>query len=451
MRLILALQRIIFHFKTRVLRPKIYTQYLQKEKFLTTSSAEDIGTLNLKQRQLLIQHAYNNSTYYKELIDSCNLNINKFDPEVDFIQIPITTRNNLRANFKSIKSFDSSIKNSYKISTSGTTDKPLLLLHDRRFYMAPLQWRLLNWWGLKPYMNKAFIYRYPRSFFKKIANSLLWWPTSRIFLAGTEMNPATMKSFAIKLNRVKPNLLQGYVDVVYEFALFLMDNDITIYPPKAVWVTAGPLFDYQRNVMEKVFKAPVYNQYGSTEVMMISAECKMQKGLHVMTDTVHVEILDENNNPVEKGEWGKIVLTDLTNYAFPIIRYEIGDYGRMLPFECSCGVNLPLMDRVMVRKAFKITSSLGNELDIEYLSTVFDEYPAAVRFFQFEQQDNNVVFLYYKPEGAKNIDSIIAQVVSNIKSVVSDEFVIIPKKITQVQKVNGKVPFVINNSINVNA
>lgn len=449
MRVILFLQKITFYFKTIVLRPNIYRQYEKKEDFLQKSTSTELSRFNLEQRKLLLIHSYKQSAYYKRILDSCDFDIDTFETEEQFRKIPITTRDNIRLNFKAIKARNSSFKNSYEISTSGTTGKPLVLLHDKRFFMAPLQWRLLKWWGLNPYENKAFIYRYPRNLVKKIVNTMLWWPTSRIFLAGTEMNQASMRKFAGKINKIKPNLLQGYVDVVYEFALFLLDNNIAIHPPKAVWVTAGPLFKYQRKVMELVFKAPVYDQYGCTEVMMISAECKEQNGLHVMTDTVFVEILDSNNQPVPKGTWGKIVLTDLTNYAFPIIRYEIGDYGSLLEFECKCGIKLPLMDSVMVRKTFKITSTLGNDLNVEFLSTVFDKYPGSVRFFQFEQKEDNVVYLYYKPNDKNNIDKILCDVVATIERASSPEFKIIPKKITRVRKVNGKVPFVINNRIKI--
>lgn len=449
MKMVIVLQRMVFKFKTTVLTPKLNKQFKEKEALLRNSVEKDWNEYSFEMRKKLIVHAAKNSEYYKNLFLSTYIDVSDIEAEEDFQKIPILTREDIRINFDDICSNTVSKRFYNKVSTSGTTGAPISVLHDNRFSLAPLQWRILKWWGLHPFENKAFIYRHPRSLLKRVVNTLLWWPTRRIFLAGTVMTAKSQRTFAKKINRYKPNLLQGYVDVVYEFALYLYDNNLKIHAPKAVWVTAGPLFPYQRKLMEQVFHAPVYDQYGSTEVMMISAECKEQKGLHIMSDTVFIEFLDEENNPVEKGDWGKIVLTDLNNYAFPIIRYEIGDYGRLLPCKCKCGLNLPLMDQVRVRKAFLIKTLSGLELDILFLSSLFDEYPEAVRLFQFEQKFSDSIFMYYIPNNYVNIEDIIAKVVTKIREKANNELNVIPKRVMKAYKVNGKVPFVINATYNL--
>src|SRR5690606_32313812 len=81
-----------------------------------------------------------------------------------------------------------------------------------------------------------------------------------------------------------------------------------------------------RAEISKAFNnAYVYNFYGSREVSAIATEVKGLQDMYVMFDNVFVEILDEGNNPVKKGEEGEIVITTLNNHYMPLLRYKIGD------------------------------------------------------------------------------------------------------------------------------
>jgi len=69
---------------------------------------------------------------------------------------------------------------------------------------------------------------------------------------------------------------------------------------------------------------------------------------HLMAETVLAEVLDEAGEPCAPGEMGRLVLTDLSNFATPIIRYEPGDYAE-LAGPCSCGRGLPALVRILGR------------------------------------------------------------------------------------------------------
>ncbi|MGY8914112.1 MAG: phenylacetate--CoA ligase family protein, partial [Flavobacteriales bacterium] len=151
-------------------------------------------------------------------------------------------------------------------------------------------------------------------------------------------------------------------------------------------VTSAPLFEEQRELMQKAFGAPVCDQYGNTEIMLIAAECPKQKGLHIMQDTVHIEFVDENNQPVPPNTIGKILLTDLTNYAFPLIRYDIGDEGKYLEEPCSCGSPLPLMDNVRGRQALIIDTPSGLRIKGEHVMAMFNGYMKVFKEIQLIQE-----------------------------------------------------------------
>jgi phenylacetate-coenzyme A ligase PaaK-like adenylate-forming protein len=58
---------------------------------------------------------------------------------------------------------------------------------------------------------------------------------------------------------------------------------------------------------------------------------------HAVDDYNYIEIVDDNGKRVPDGQAGKILITSLRKFAFPLIRYEIGDVGRMIPGMCKCG------------------------------------------------------------------------------------------------------------------
>jgi phenylacetate-CoA ligase len=91
-------------------------------------------------------------------------------------------------------------------------------------------------------------------------------------------------------------------------------------------VTSEMLFDEDKALLEKHLGIPIVNEYGASELDLIAFQ--NPKGeWQVNSETLFVEILDENNQPVPNGVEGKIVITSLYNKAHPFIRYEIGDVG----------------------------------------------------------------------------------------------------------------------------
>jgi hypothetical protein len=88
--------------------------------------------------------------------------------------------------------------------------------------------------------------------------------------------------------------------------------------------------------LEKGFGVPFADLYGTSELGAVAASCGQAPGMHVFEDAFIVEVL-RNGQPVAPGEAGRIVVTDLTNRAMPLIRYDVGDAGRLWPEACACG------------------------------------------------------------------------------------------------------------------
>ena len=104
-----------------------------------------------------------------------------------------------------------------------------------------------------------------------------------------------------------------------------------------------PLLASQRTLFEEVFACPVFDVYVSRECGHLAGECEEHQGMHINADCLHLEFVDDDDQPVPPGEMGRILVTDFGNYGMPFIRYEIGDMGAADDRPCPCGRTLPLM------------------------------------------------------------------------------------------------------------
>jgi phenylacetate-CoA ligase len=419
---------------------KYYAKLIENQ-YLSESELQRRSWLKTKD---IIQFAYNNSEYYREAFERHGLKPCDIKTPHDILKIPILSKEDIRKNFNSIL-----IKNCRKEwtkanSTGGSTGTPTKVLHDVRVPIDAAGWRVLDWWGCKPWDDMALVYRNINTWQKNLLHSIITFPTGRISLDASLMTEDSMKDFAGRLKSLKSPILQGYVGAVYELAQFLSRTDTIIPPLKAVWVTSAPLVEGQRHFMEHVFHAPVYDQYGSGEILWLAAECKKRSGLHVFSDIRCIEFLRDDGSPTEPGEIGDIVVTDLENRVFPLIRYRIGDRGCWKRTPCSCGVNLPLMEKVSGRISDMIRLPGGTSISGEFLTTIFDRWPLAVKNFQILQHaDGNIILKCVPGEGLDSI-STIQTVCKLLQEKVGDSIVVHVEIVDFIHHDRGKTRFIIS-------
>jgi phenylacetate-CoA ligase len=157
------------------------------------------------------------------------------------------------------------------------------------------------------------------------------WLTNTTWLNAFCTSPERMRQYVEKINRVRPRLILAYAQAAYELARFVEREELQLKPPCAVVTSAGTLYPFMREHIARVFGCAVYNLYASREVGCIGCELPQARGLWVPPWGNYVEILDDYGLPVEPGEEGNIVVTCLTNYAMPLVRYWIGDRGTLVP------------------------------------------------------------------------------------------------------------------------
>jgi len=95
--------------------------------------------------------------------------------------------------------------------------------------------------------------------------------------------------------------------------------------------------------VEALWGSRYFNTYSCNEVGTIASQCPTHGKLHIQAERMIVEVVRENGTSCDVGEIGRVVVTDLHNFAMPLIRYDLGDLGALGP-PCRCGRGLPVLD-----------------------------------------------------------------------------------------------------------
>lgn len=146
-----------------------------------------------------------------------------------------------------------------------------------------------------------------------------------------------------RLNVFKPDFLTGYPSFLALLAKEKVAGTLKI-EPKLLACSAELLSSEVYAALRQAFNCPVLNNYCSTEGGEIAMSCS-EGHLHLNEDWIIVEPVDAQYRPVGLGEWSDgILITDLTNYVQPIIRYYVNDSVKISVSECKCGSSLPILE-----------------------------------------------------------------------------------------------------------
>lgn len=159
------------------------------------------------------------------------------------------------------------------------------------------------------------------------------------------------------------------------------------------------LFPHYRATIEEVFGCKVIDTYGCGEGLQIAAQCGApERGYHVFMKHVLVEILDKDQ-PARPGELGDIVVTRLHAGAMPLIRYKVGDVGRMAPAgQCSCGRGLELLLSIDGRASDIVVTPSGKKLIVHFFTGIF-EFARSIDTFQVVQNSSSSISVRVVPKG----------------------------------------------------
>ncbi|WP_347051459.1 phenylacetate--CoA ligase family protein [Flavobacterium olei] len=294
------------------------------DKIIHFSEEEYAAFLQNKKKEIVDFHLKNNS-FYAALAGNTTAE--------NWENLPVLTKQNLQKPLVERLSKGYTLKNVYVNKTSGSSGTPFVFAKDK--YAHALTWSSIimrfGWFGINfNHSYQARFYGIPMDFIGHQKERFKDFLTNRFRFPVFDLSDVVLEKFLKKFKTKKFDYLNGYTSSIVLFAKYLERKNIIlkeICPTlKACFVTSEMLFESDKNLLKKQFGIPVINEYGASELDLIAFE-NPNGEWQVNAETLFVEILDENNNPVPNGTEGKIVITSLFNKANPFIRYEIGDIG----------------------------------------------------------------------------------------------------------------------------
>jgi len=358
-------------------------QHLMELRSHEFASLEIINKMQWARIVKLLNHAATNAPYYRDLFRREHIALKDFRSMRDFARIPILSKKTLQEQPKDLLATNVDERRRQRNASGGSTGEPVQFYQDRFYwdYARASQWFVESWWGIRPGDRTASIWGCDRdlpqqTWKERLSQEICQVRTCNAF-ALTEQR---MEAFARMLMTWQPKFVVGYASALELFSRFLLDRPQLRIRPIAVKSTAEVLRTEQRSVIREAFDCPVYNFYGSREVNNLAAECPTFSGLHVNTLGRLVEIVDEYGEPVVPGVPGRILVTDLTNFTMPFIRYEIQDIGSWAQKPCDCGRPFPLLSEVAGRSSDFIVTPGGRIIHGEYFTHLFYELPQVARF-----------------------------------------------------------------------
>lgn len=372
--------------------------YLQHYRTLLTTQYHPPAIVQQRQWRAvsaMVRHAYETTPFWRERLDRAGLRPERIRDFRDFEQVPVLTKDDLRRHGESLLSREFYRGPLNRKITSGSTGISVTVYVDEAAmqFKRACTLRSDEWSGWRLGEPVVRLWGHPpkdRPGWRGRLRNLLLDRTR--FLDTLGMDEEVLESFCRSLRRSPPSLLFGHAHSLYLLAEYLRERGGAGFRPRGIIATAMVLHSWQRRLIEDVFQRRVINRYGCEEVSLIACECEQQQGLHVNADGVYVELLREGR-PVEPGEPGSVVVTDLSNRAMPLLRYQVGDVAVAGSDRCPCGRGLPLLERLEGREADYVVTPAGRLISGISLTDHFAcQVPGAAQMQIVQETPRSFVF-----------------------------------------------------------
>jgi phenylacetate-CoA ligase len=302
--------------------------------------------------QWTVGHAYNNSTFYKKKLEQANIRPEDIRSLEDIQYLPFTDKDDLQQEYPfplRAVPFEDIVRIH---ASSGTTGKRKVLCYTQRDIdvWADIFARCYELAGLT------------RKDRVQIAVGYGLWTAGVGFQAGCErfgamavpIGPANAEMHCEMMVDMQTTVFCSTASMALLMAEEIHKRNLLsrIKVNKIILGAERHSLSMRNRIKELMGVEHIFDIYGLTELYGpgTGLDCKHHNGIHYWADHFIFEIVDpERLKPVPYGQQGELVVTTLSKEASPLIRYRTHDVTRLFHQKCSCGVPLPMHDRILGR------------------------------------------------------------------------------------------------------
>ena len=357
------------------------SQWWDRQKLVDYQNACLVATLKI---------AYKEVPFYKNLYDSCNIDIESIITITDLTLLPFVTKDMLRDCYPDTCTRDTKWP-WREYCTSGSSGKPFAVRVDNMTmsHARALMFLRANFSGWN--IGDSFFQSgmtLDRGFVKKWKDILL-----RVqYVSAFNLSDSVLDSYLDLIDHKKLKFIMGYAGGIYCLASRATETGCNL-KLKGVVTWGDNLYQHYREKIERAFNCSITDTYGCGEGIQIAAQCGMNNGAyHVFMPHVVVETVDDEGYPVKPGDVGNVILTRLDPGAMPLIRYKVGDIARKSTDQsCPCGRGLEMLAKIEGRDTDVIVTPNGNRLIVHFFTGILEYYQSVDTFKVIQEKLDEII------------------------------------------------------------
>jgi len=345
-----------------------YYQWLEKTQWWTI---DELKRFQLEKLQALVKHAYENVPFYRRVFDEHKLKPDDIVTLNDLQKIPLLHKEDVRNNLEDFiaRNYDRS-KLRY-ITTNGTSGKPLGVYQERDtvdIIESAYVYRQWSWNGYE-FGDKIITLRGHIMPERGAWGKKTWWEYNPghkdLRFSSANMTDENLFQYIEMMKKYHPKFIHAYPSSLEILLRFMKRHEIKIDFVKAIFCESETIYPQQRKDAESQFGCNICGGYGMTERAADAVECELHQGYHVNMEYGILELIDQNDEPINKpGVPGRVLGTGFDTYCMPFIRYVTDDVAEYAANICPCKRQSTLIRDFKGRLTELIFTKSGNVIPL---------------------------------------------------------------------------------------
>lgn len=315
-------------------------------------------------------------------------------------EFPVINKALVQDNFEDFKSSKFKDGKNRKVATSGSTGLSFFLYQNKnkrnRNYADGIYFYLKSGFNLGDRIYKLIVWHK-----KNRKGKLEAWLLNMSQIDVSNFNEEHIEKLLEELQseKGKDKVFLCYASALELIAKYLERKNMFInnHGLNSMVAISEYLNTYTKNTLQKHLRIPVLSRYSNEELGMIAQQTLERPDVFMINQaSYHVEILAmDKDEPAEPGEFGRIVVTDLFNYAMPLLRYDTGDIAC---YELD-DEGVMALHKIEGRRMDVIYDTNGNIISSFITHAIFSKYYGNLKQYQFIQQDRKTYELKLNVDG----------------------------------------------------
>ncbi|MBR7155441.1 MAG: phenylacetate--CoA ligase [Lentisphaeria bacterium] len=421
-------------------------------------SVEYLRELQLARLQRIVKHCYDNVQLFRERMDAKNVKPADVRTLKDIQLLPFCKKVDLRDTYP-FGLFAVPMDKIVRLhASSGTTGKPIVVAYTKEDIEVwnDVMRRAMAGAGLSSKDVVQVSYGYGLftgglgAHYGAEALGATVVPASG---GNSKRQVMLIRDFGVNAICCTPSYFLHLIEQAEELGV-----DLKSLPLRAGIFGAEPWTQGMRERLEKGANIEAFDIYGLSEIIGpgVAIECSCHQGMHIFEDHFYPEIIDPDTCEVlPDGEVGELVLTTLSKYAMPMIRYRTRDLTRIIAEPCACGRTIRRIDRISARSddmfIIRGVNVFPSQIEAALLTVEGTTANYQIILSTIKDMDNIEVDLELTPElfsdRVRDMEAIRKKITAAIESVIGLRVLVKLMPPHSLARSEGKAKRVIDNRV----